>query len=125
MLLVDLNEYDFQNNIVDIKKLDRGFSFTATGKEPVFLLPKFENPSDGPMYVVIDLDAPGDTRITLFFVTSEDQEYSFEFSRSQLIRAGGNRVVFPLPADADHGRIRVHPGGITGRFAVHSVEIQS
>ncbi len=125
MFLADLTEYDFQNDIVDIEELDRGFSFTAAGNEPVFLLPKFENLSDGPMSVVIELDAPGDTRITLFFVTSEDQEYSFEFSRSQLIKAGSNRVVFPLPANADHGRIRVHPGAITGRFTVHSVEIQS
>jgi hypothetical protein len=123
--LGDPNEYDFQRDIVDVEYLEHGFSFTASGREPGFLLPKFENPSHGLMYLVIDLEAPGDTRISIFFVTAEDQEYSYEFSRSQLIKTGGNRVVVPLPANADHGRIRVIPGVIIGKYTVHSVEIHS
>ncbi len=62
--------------------------------------------------------------LSVFFVTAEDQNYLSNVPRKQQIKAGNNRVVLPLPANADFGRIRINPGTIEGEYTVHSIEIQ-
>ena len=124
LISLDPNDCDFRRDIVDVEYSNRGVTFTASGKKPTIILPKFRNSSGGPISLVIDLDAPGDTTISVFFVTAENQEYSSNVPRSQQIKAGNNRVVLPLPANADSGRIKVNPGAIEGKYTVHSIEIQ-
>ena len=121
---IDLDDCVFRKDIVDVEPSNRGVTFTASGKKSFFILPKFRNSSGGPMFLIIDLDAPGDTMISVFFVTAENQEYSANVPRSQQIKAGNNRVVLPLPPNADYGRIRVNPGTTEGEYTVHSIEIQ-
>ncbi len=122
--IIDLDDCVFREDIVDVAPSNRGVAFTASGKEPIIVLPEFRNSSGGPISLVIDLDAPGDTKISVFFVNAEDQEFSSNPPRSQQIKAGNNRVILPLPANADSGRILVNPGTIEGEYTVHSIEIQ-
>jgi phosphoglycerol transferase len=121
---IDLDDCVFRKDVVDVESSSNGVTFTASGRESFIVLPKFRNASGGPISLVIDFEAPGDTMLSVFFVTAEDQNYLSNVPRKQQIKAGNNRVVLPLPANADSGRIRINPGAIEGEYTVHSIEIQ-
>lgn len=117
-------DFEFLNQIEHIEVIDSKVMFKVTGKDPYFILPKFENLSGDAMTMIIDMDAPAETDLTVFYLTGLQQEYSLERSRVERIKAGNSRIFFPLPADADFGRIRVDPGSIEGDYTIHSIEIR-
>lgn len=122
--LLAARDIEFLNQIENIEIIDSNVKFKATGQDPYFILPKFQNLSGDAMTMIIDMDAPAETDLMVFYLTGLQQEYSLERTRVERIKAGNNRIFFPLPADADFGRIRVDPGIIEGDYTIHSIEIR-
>lgn len=76
------------------------------------------------MIMVITLDVPDETVTSIFYLTARNEQYSFDRARLEKVKPGSNRLVFPLPAKADYGRIKIDPGSIKGEYTIHSIEIQ-
>ena len=123
-ILIDKEAITFANQIENAIVSKGALTFTVTGGDPHFILPKIKGSSAGGAHLVIDIDVPADSNMAVYYATTEDPNYSENRVRSQNTQAGSNELTFPLPEDADLDRIRVDPGLVKGRYIIRSIEFR-
>ncbi|MCK6448854.1 MAG: hypothetical protein L6Q99_20865 [Planctomycetes bacterium] len=104
---------------------DGGLATTITEAEGTLLLPRFE-PVEGETPVLrIQVDAPFDTKLDVFYKTREEPAWSRKRAYQLELHRGPNEVFVELLAPGLLGDLRIRPGRSAGRFVFHAIELRS
>lgn len=97
---------------------------TATSDDPSIILPPFEVPERARLALRVELTAPVDTVLQLFFTTVDDPVYTASRCVSTPLVKGRNRVHLGLYEPDLAGRLRLDPGAAPGEYTLHSLEVR-
>lgn len=97
---------------------------TAPGDDPSVILPRFDFPERARLALRVDITAPTDTVLQVFFATVAEPGYLESRSVSTALRKGRNRVILELPELDLAGRLRLDPGAAPGEYTLHSFEVR-
>ncbi|HVY62393.1 MAG TPA: hypothetical protein VHF22_12110, partial [Planctomycetota bacterium] len=102
-----------------------GVTLTASGDDPQVILPAFDFPARAPVVLRVDLTAPADTVLQVFWATAAAPDYAEARSLVAPLRKGRSRVCLELPGGDLAGRLRLDPGTVPGAYTLHSLEARS
>jgi hypothetical protein len=97
---------------------------TATDDDPRIILPPLDFPEHARPMLRVDITAPADTVLQVFFATADAPGYCEAHSLVAPLRKGRNRVCLELPALDLVGRLRFDPGTTPGEYTLHSFELR-
>jgi GT2 family glycosyltransferase/glycosyltransferase involved in cell wall biosynthesis len=112
------------NEEVCTLKSDKSLEITATGEDPQLLLPQFESGFAERLCMRIRITAPTSTFIQAFYTVPGRSDYCEELSVKARIRQGFSEVYLLIPHALVEGRIRLDPGGQSGDYIIHSIDIR-
>jgi hypothetical protein len=97
---------------------------TASSDDPCIILPPFDIPERARLALRVEITAPADTVLQVFFTTVADPVFSASRCVSAPLVKGRNRVSLELPELDLAGRLRLDPGAVPGEYTLHSVEVR-
>ena len=97
---------------------------TASDDDPRVFLPPFDFPEHARLMLRVDITAPADTVVQVFFATVDEPGYSETHSVRAALKKGRNRVSLELPQLDFAGRLRFDPGTLPGDYTLHSFELR-
>lgn len=93
--------------------------------DPRIILPTFSVPPGTMPVCRIDLTTPAPTTLTLFYLTNKTRAYIAKLSISRKLRAGRQQVYIPLTDQEFSGALRLDPGTVAGKYAIHGIEVRA
>jgi hypothetical protein len=99
-----------------------GIAIQATGNDPALFLPEFPVK---PCIVKIEISAPADTAIQIFYLTGTQTVYTEPNSAVQRLKSGKNLTYFKIDKPDLTGKWRLDPGGVSGTYIIHGIEIRA
>jgi len=112
-------------NEVQLTIQNGNLRIAANGSDPQVLLPGFSLGHGQQAILRIDLDAPTDTGLQLFYLPAGVSAYGDHYMNRSLHR-GGNRVYFLLTdAELASGRLRLDPGMDPGDYVITHFEVRA
>ena len=103
-----------------------GLNVSATGDDPILLLPSMTSAGDGRLSMRIEITSPGETILQLFFRPPQSNTDGFEGKDHFLLplRKGRNTGIFEEKSDELHGALRLDPGQLPGDYVIHLLEVR-
>ena len=91
----------------------------ATSDDPQIMLPPLK--VSGDVAFVLDLEAPVDTKLELFYQTREAPEFGAERVVAALLHRGRNQILIEVNESSLNGILRLDPGQAPGSYLIHSM----
>jgi hypothetical protein len=112
-------------NEVQLTIQENGLRIAATGSDPQVWLPKFLLGNAGQAILRIDLDAPADTGVQLFYLPAGLSTYG-DHHMNRFVHRGSNTLYFLLTdAELAGGRLRLDPGMAPGDYVITHFEVRA
>ncbi|EOS54052.1 polysaccharide pyruvyl transferase family protein [Paenibacillus barengoltzii] len=105
-----------------------GLHIKVVGTDPMVILPNFVNYDKTKVYVKIQLTAPANTVLEIFYEEENgESQYPYSESRkvSNIIYEGKNEIYLAIEADAIIKSLRLDIGNTPGEYVLHSLEIRA
>jgi len=122
--------YDLENNVLqttnmvsEVKKDKGGLHLISTGNDPFIVIPQFENSQYTYLAIHIEISAPEDTILQLFYKYPETGGYSEKYSISQKINKGRNQIMLLINGKHPVTDLRLDPGNVEGEFIIHEFKV--
>ncbi|HYG75747.1 MAG TPA: glycosyltransferase family 4 protein [Planctomycetota bacterium] len=97
----------------------------ATGNDPSLLVPQFSFVRGRPHMLRLELSAPYEDTLQVFYSTRRKPGWSEEQSEKRIVRKGRNELILELSAGDLNGLLRVDPGSSEGDYILHAFEIRA
>lgn len=125
----DLQNYDFMTHEytlhdLAITKIGSGYLLEASSNDPYITIPLQAGVSGSRYNAKIELTAPEDTFMQLFYTPVGAKNITSKNSIIRKIRKGYNQIYLHLPNQDIDGLIRFDPGVQAGRYTIHSLVIK-
>ena len=109
---------------VGISRAEGGYSILSTGSDPRLLLPAFAVRPTSEYLVKLDLVAPTDTKVQVFYLTKKGEIYSGDRSHSVPLSEGENTIYVRFDDQRLYGRLRLDPGTLPGKYLLKDMEVR-
>jgi lysophospholipase L1-like esterase len=99
----------------------RSVLLSAADTDPRLLLPPLQAPDGTRLILRVDVEAPADTELQLFFPAPEGPSYVEELSARLAVHRGWNVIYAALEASEIDGPIRLDPGWAEGEYRIRRI----
>ena len=118
--------FDHSGDIKDNISVENSvITIFSKGIDPYFFLNKTMGFSGGTTLLMVNLEAPTDTFLQVFFQTTGNQEYILANSFLRKVQKGLNTICVLITHEAYNGKLRIDPGSEPGLYLIHKIEIRS
>ena len=137
LVVFDLSSDDEQNTIVAqfdvaVSKQKDGYALLPESNDPYVTIPLDTVKTGGRYNALIELSAPKDTVLEIFYKPAGTAQYQADYSIARNIKKGYNRLYLRFPdmdieneIRLDPGRIRVDPRGQAKPYILHSFTVKA
>lgn len=98
---------------------------SAPDTDPRLLLPPLQAPDGTRLILRVEVEAPADTELQLFFPAPEGPSYVEKHSARLPVRRGWNVIHTALEASEIDGRIRLDPGWAEGEYRIRRIAVRA
>ena len=103
---------------------EKGLRISSQKGDPQLLLPKIEVPSEGELFICVEIIAPETTHLEIFYLCKGISNFQQQLTAHANLFQGRNRVYLRICHSALNGFLRLDPGQIAGEYKLLSLEIR-